>query len=113
MPEDQKRPPAEWVKSPDGILDVYANTAHVTWSLDDVRVRVGQLVTSPETRSPGASYKSVVEERAAVTFSWRNAKLLATQLSHIIANYEKVNGEININPKLASSTDPEPEPTLQ
>jgi hypothetical protein len=112
MPEEN-RPAAEWINSPDGVLNVYANSAHVTWSLDDVRIRLGQLVTSPETPSPGPNFKSVVEERAAVTFSWRNAKLIANQLALLIANYEKVNGEIVLNPKLAARTDESPTPIVQ
>jgi len=94
-------PPLNWAKSPRGFVDIYANYMHVTWTLDDVRVRIGQVVDSPETPNPGAKFTGIVEERAGVTFTWRNAKLLRDQLSHIIESYEQVNGEICVDVRLA------------
>jgi hypothetical protein len=85
-----------WIKSPDGIIEIYANMMHATWTLDDLRIRIGQVIDSPETPNPGKEFKGVVQETAAVTFGWRNAKLLRDQLSEVIELYEKVNGEINI-----------------
>jgi hypothetical protein len=105
MSEDKPRPPVRWVESPDGIFEVYANTAHITWSLDDIRVRLAQLVTSPETRDPGGEkYVGVAEERAAVTLSWRNAKIFRNNLSAAIDNFEKTNGEIKLDVKLPPGT---------
>lgn len=89
-----------WMKSPRGSLEIYANLAHLQWSLDDVRVRVAQIVDSPETPSPGPEWRAVAEEKAAITFSWRNAKVLRNQLSELIESYEKTNGEIKLNPPL-------------
>lgn len=95
--------PLVWIKSPRGYVEVYANLAHLQWSLDDVRVRVAQITDSPETPTPGADWRAAAEERAAITFSWRNAKLLRDQLSQLIENYEKANGEIKLNPSLATT----------
>jgi hypothetical protein len=103
MSEDKPRP-AAWVKSADGIVQIYANMAHITWSLDDIRIRLAQLVTSDETRTPGPVYTAVAEERAAVTFTWRNAKVLRDQLTQAIDNFEKTNGVIKMDTKLPPST---------
>jgi hypothetical protein len=97
--------PIDWVKSPDGICEVYSNMVHVTWSMDDVRIRLGQLVDSPETPNPGEAFVGVSEERAAITLTWRMAKLLRDQLSGVINRYEKVNGSINISPTLPPGGD--------
>jgi hypothetical protein len=101
-PQDEQ-PKLPWVKSPAGIAEIYANMFHATWTLDDMRVRIGQVVDSPETPNPGEGFKGITQERAAVTFSWRNAKVLRNQLIQIIEYYEKVNGEIKIDPALPSS----------
>src|SRR5438874_4667384 len=97
MTDEATKSQVQWVKSPKGIFEVYANLAHITWSFDDVRVRLAQMVDSPETPSPGGDFVGVAEERAAVTFSWRNAKILRDNLDQAIDLYEKVNGEINVN----------------
>lgn len=113
MPEKSDKPEAEakpvvleWIRSPQGVAEIYVNNVHVTWSLDDVRVRLAQLVTSPKSPNPGPVYLGANEERAAVTFSWRNAKLLRNQLSQIIQLYEEANGEIKIDLKLPIANDP-------
>lgn len=98
--EEQKLP---WIKSPAGVLDVYANSIHVTWSLDDVRIRLGQVVDSPETPNPGEGFKGAIEERAAVTFTWRAAKIVISQLARAVQHYEKVNGEIQLDVRLPPS----------
>jgi hypothetical protein len=78
---------------------------HATWTLDDVRVRIGQIVDSPDTPNPGTGFKGIAQERAALTFSWRNAKILRDQLIKLIEYYEKVNGEIKIDLVLPSERD--------
>ncbi len=93
----------EWIKPEEGVFDVYANTAHMTWSLDDVRVRFAQLVDSPETPNPGDKFVGVAEERVAVTFAWRNAVIFRDSLSALIENYEKTNGPIKTDVKLPPS----------
>jgi len=89
-----------WVKSPSGVFEVYANMAHITWTLDDIRIRLGQVVGSAATPNPGPEYKGVSEERAAVTLSWRSAKIIRDQLTGIINSYENANGVIKTDPTL-------------
>jgi hypothetical protein len=93
----------EWVKPEEGVFDVYANTAHLTWTQDDVRVRFAQLIESPETPNPGDRFVGVAEERVAVTFSWRNAVIFRDGLNRAIENYEKVNGSIKVDVTLPPS----------
>jgi hypothetical protein len=97
---EQPKRPLSWVKSTEGVVDVYVNSVHFTWSLDDVRIRMGQMVDSPDTPNPGPDFVAVSEERVAVTFTWRNAMLVRDQLSILIEAYEKVNGPIKADVKL-------------
>lgn len=101
--QEQETPIIKWVRPPEGVFETYSNQTHLAWSLDDVRVRFAQLGLRDDTLSPGSPFVSVNVEKAAITLSWRNAKILHHQLSQIISNYEKENGEINLKPKLASS----------
>ena len=104
MPDKEVKPPTlEWVKSPNDVTEVYANNLHVTWSIDDVRVRYAQTVNSPQTPTPGVAQLAVVEERAAITLSWRIAKVLRDQLTKVIDHYEEVNGPIKTDLKLPPS----------
>ena len=104
MSDKEVKPPTpEWIKSPDGVLEVYANNIHVTWSLDDVRVRYAQTVSSPKTPNPSLEQLSAFEERAAITVSWRIAKILRDQLTKVIDHYEQVNGQIKTDIKLPPS----------
>jgi hypothetical protein len=61
-------------------------------------------VTSPESREPGSKYVGIAEERAAVTMTWRNAKIFRDNLTAVIDNFEKTNSEIKIDVKLPPST---------
>lgn len=96
---DGKKPKARWVKSPQGVQEYYINTSLVMWSLDDVRFRLGQLINADDNASD-EDFKAVAQERAAVTMSWRNAKVLRDQLTQLIKLYEDANGDINIDLKL-------------
>jgi hypothetical protein len=101
--KEESRPAPKWMKSPEGVPDFYANTAHLTWSLDDVRVRFAILVESPETPNPGPEFIGAAQERVAVTFSWRNAVVFRDALSRVIESYEKTNGPIRTDIKLPPS----------
>lgn len=90
-------PTIGWIKSEDGICEVYANAVHITWSLDDVRIRLAQLVNSPATPNPGPSFVAVAEERAAISLSWRSAKILRDGLTTALAAFEKLNGPIKVD----------------
>jgi hypothetical protein len=105
MSEIEKTDPLPWIKSPKGVLEIYTNQVHATWTKDDVRVRLAQIVDNPDFPNPGSTFKGANEERAAVTFSWRAAKLLRDQLTRLIDAYESANGEINLGVKLPPSMD--------
>src|ERR1035437_4431652 len=90
---EQQAPAPEWIPSPNGVHEIYTNFLHSNWSLYDVRVRLGQLIPDPKNANASVS-KWVVEERAAVTFAWAEAKVLSDLLVKLIAKYEEVNGEI-------------------
>jgi hypothetical protein len=100
-PADVK--PAKWVKSSQGVFETYSNQTHLTWSLDDVKLRFAQLGEANESAGPGDALVTVNVHKATITVSWRNAKILHAQLGLIVGNYEKVNGEINLKPTLASN----------
>ena len=94
---DDKDSTIHWIKSPQGVTDVYANMIHVTWTLDDMRIRLGQLVDSPKTPDPGDDFIGVAQERAAITLSWRVAKMLRDQMTKILEAHEKANGPIKVD----------------
>lgn len=87
----------QWIESPEGVFEVYANAMHITWTVDDLRIRLAQIVNNPDTPNPGAGFLGVAEERAAVTFSWRGAKVLLDQLNTAIQHFEKLNGPIKVD----------------
>ena len=66
------------------------------------KVRLSVAGNAGEFCHARPEFKGAVEERAAVTITWRNAKLMRNQLSDLIQAYEEVNGEINIGVKLAA-----------
>jgi Protein of unknown function (DUF3467) len=84
-------PKIQNVEGPDGVMNIYANSARLEWTLYDVRMRFGQLlfVGNPEER------RMIVEERVAVTVAWAEAKYLRDLLADLINKYERVNGEIS------------------
>jgi hypothetical protein len=102
MSEKGTSQPAQlpWTKSPLGVFEVYANSVHLTWSVDDVRIRLAQVVDHPETPNPGADFRGASQERAAVTLSWRMAKTLRDQLTAAIEHFERVNGPIRVDAKM-------------
>ena len=70
--------------------EIYSNYLHASWTLFDVRVQLGQLVPARDRPKD-----FVVEEKAAVTISWSQAKNLRDLLADLVASYEETNGEIN------------------
>jgi hypothetical protein len=83
----------KWVSPRDGrpIPEIYTNYIVTSWSMYDIRARIGQLVPSGEGRSD-----FVVEERAALTLTWQHAKVVASLLAKLVAEYERTNGEIPV-----------------
>lgn len=90
--EGSEQKVAEWVPSPEGVHEIYSNFVHTNWSPFDLRVRFGQLIPKPGSNPDSANF--VVEERAAVTVAWPQAKILSDLLQKLVASYEKANGEI-------------------
>jgi hypothetical protein len=84
LPEET--PKFDWVPPRDGhaIPELYSNYIVSSWTMYDVRARIGQLIPS----GPGAR-EFVVEERAALTLSWARAKAVANMLAKLVSDYEK------------------------
>jgi hypothetical protein len=74
---------------PGGTQYFHTDYVSVHWSLIDVKVRFGELV-----KHIPATNTSILWERAVVTMSWEEAKVLASVLQDAISRYEHVNGEI-------------------
>lgn len=88
--EQSKKPEYKWVPRKDGTFhDIYANIVNASWTLFDVRIRLGQLI-------PVADYGPgfVVEERGTLTLAWPEAKILRDALTGLVNAYEEANGEI-------------------
>ncbi len=94
MDQDKKTVEApsiyKWVRPKENIPEIYGNTVNPSWTLVDVRFRIGQLVPTVS----GSSLEFVSEEQAAVTIAWPYVKVLRDMLTALVANYENVNGEI-------------------
>jgi hypothetical protein len=105
MPQEENKELKQihWIPAPGGVLEIYANMATLQWSMDDVRVRVAQMINSPETPDPNQEIIPIAQEKAAVTISWRGAKIMRDYLIGAIEGYEKVNGNIVVDVKLPSS----------
>jgi hypothetical protein len=97
MSDNQEQDNPSWITAPGGVVDVYANNFHITWTKDDVRIRLAVVVPNPDSPDPGAGFRGVNEEKAAITVAWRMAKVLLTHLSKAVDSYEKVNGEIKMD----------------
>ena len=101
MPSSGEKSPEskqfKWMKSEKGIVELYSNYVHPTWTLYDVRLVFGQLMAY---RGDPAGKGFIIEEQGGVTMSWGHAKVLRDILTKIVESYEKVNGEIK-PPQLA------------
>jgi len=98
MPEEQKplpQPKVEYVV-PDpegGIFTTYANNVQLGFTHYDLRMLFGELVdATPE--------KLVIEQRAQVTISYLQAKLLMMVLGQAITQHESLFGEVKIPPDM-------------
>ncbi|MFY9905523.1 MAG: hypothetical protein WBD45_04050 [Terriglobales bacterium] len=90
---DEPKRTTRWVPSRTGsIPEIYTNYTHASWTLFDVRVRLGHLVSGEPFTETGKEF--VAEELGAVTFSWPQAKFMRDMLTRLVASYEETNGEI-------------------
>lgn len=90
MPNEQKDAEFKWIKPATPTRQVYTNYVHISWSLFDVRILLGQIVPS----EPGITQGFSVEEQGAVTLAWPAVKGMRDQLIALVKSYEEANGEI-------------------
>lgn len=83
-------PKITWAKPKEPQPQLYSNFIHVSWTLYDLTVQLGQLVPT----EPGVSNAFVAEERGTVTMAWPAVKNLRDVLTGLVDSYEKANGEI-------------------
>lgn len=77
----------ELVTPEGGMHYIYSNHVRVGYSVADLRILFGELTdVTPE--------KYIITERAQVTMTWLQAKILLDVLSNHISAYEKHNGPI-------------------
>jgi hypothetical protein len=86
-----ENPKYKWIPPRNGspVPEIYTNYIITSWSMFDIRARLGQLVPSGDGRRD-----FVVEERAAITLTWQHAKAVAALLARLVGDYERANGEI-------------------
>jgi hypothetical protein len=83
--------------------EVYSNLFSLGWTGRDVRIVFSQLIVASD--DPKATdgklggwsnqrTKLLAEERAAVTTSWSDLKILAGMLAEAVNGFEAANGEI-------------------
>jgi hypothetical protein len=72
-----------------GLFTTYANNTQVSWTNFDVRMLFGEVVDNQPD-------KIVVEQRAQVTVSYLEAKLLILLLTQAVTRHEATFGEIKI-----------------
>lgn len=84
----------EWLRSKDGVVEVYGDYIHLNWTSLNVRIRVTQLIADPRVNPSSAKW--VVEERAVCTLPWFTAKILQNLLTGLVTKYEQINGEIKL-----------------
>ena len=86
----------KWVRAKTGSSpEIYANVAHPSWTIYDVRLQFGRVIMAEESPND-----LVVENAGAVTLSWNHAKVLRDRLTVLISLYETINGELK-KPELA------------
>lgn len=86
------------------VPEIYTNFVNVSWTLFDLRVRLGHLIPAQD----GSGFDA--EELAGVTFAWPQAKILAKALTEMVASYEAANGEIK---EIKMPADPSITPTAK
>jgi hypothetical protein len=79
-----------------GLFTTYANDVRLTYTIFDVRMVFGEIVDV-------MSDKIVVEQRAQVTVSYLQAKLLLNTLNQAIAQHETTFGELKLPAEVATN----------
>lgn len=99
FPAENPKVRIDVVEQTGGIYQVYANHVVVSYTAHDLLVNFSQLRRMPEI-TPSAIPTSRIEQRAAVTMAWSEAKALRDVLTSVIKLFEETNGEINPTPKV-------------
>jgi hypothetical protein len=108
MADEPKR--TKWIPSKSGSTpEIYTNYTHASWTLFDVRVRLGRLVSADPSDEAGKEF--VAEELGAVTFSWPQAKFMRDMLTRLVASYQEANGEIKPLKLPSDPTAAKPDPS--
>jgi hypothetical protein len=82
------------VPDPDSpLFTTYANNVQVAATIHDIRMIFGETVDLLPT-------KIVVEQRAQITISYLQAKMLMSILGQAVANHESKFGEIKLTPEI-------------
>ncbi|MEO8657229.1 MAG: DUF3467 domain-containing protein [Bryobacteraceae bacterium] len=84
-------PRFEYIEAREGVHNVYSNHLQALWTTDGVRIRYGELI---KISGEPSERLFTIEDRAAITLAWTQAKYLHAVLSDIISRYEALNGEI-------------------
>ena len=87
-------PASKWVRRVDSI-EAYSNQFFIDWSVTDMRVRFGQMI--PTDRPENGKVGFAIEERAAISMAWAQAKALRDGLVNAVERYEKANGPIDLS----------------
>jgi hypothetical protein len=102
MTEGNNKPPEQtplpWFRAKE-TPEYYINAIHTTWTVSDVRFRVGRIIPQGE-KMP---FTFAIQEEAAVTIAWSQMKNLRDILNQLIETYEKTNGELK-SPNLPGGT---------
>ena len=85
----------------DGVCEIYTNFIDICWGSHDVRLRLARIVPTDGGYGSPQPLRIVVEQTAAVTMAWGEAKLLRDMLVDAVERYELANGELKW-PKLAT-----------
>lgn len=101
QPPANETPAFELREHKAGIYEIYTNSIDICWGCHDVRLRLGRLVPADGGYGSAKPLRIIVEQTAAVTMAWNEAKLLRDMLIDAIERYELANGELQW-PKLAA-----------
>ena len=98
MPDETQKPaqPTFEISEPEkGLVRVYANVSHLTWTGMDLTVQLYELV-QPNRDLPGHANKpNELLHTASVTLTWPVAKTFHKLLGGVLERYEKAYGPIN------------------
>lgn len=89
------------VEQPGGVNHIYANAITLGVTGYDMMIWFAKIFRVPDL--PDTEPVNRVEQRAAVSLSWSEAKFLRNSLSDAIEKFEKLNGEIDATPALPPS----------